>query len=223
VAPKKLPAESYPLYWPEGWPRTKFRDHSKFQVTLGAAVQALAGQVRLIARGSPSVISSNIPSRADGLPYANASEPDDPGVAVYWFDARANETRVIACDRWRRVRDNLHALDLSIGALRGLSRWGASEIVTRAFGGFKALPAGTPDMSVVKRPWREVLQMPATKGLAWPVVIDIARGQHRRLAVLAHPDSGGSHEAMVALNEALVDADAEREKDGTPDGCWSQS
>lgn len=208
---KRLPAEALPLYWPEGWPRTPAlkRRRAVFKTSLGSAIADLAREVNLLAAGGAMVVSSNLRTRRDGLPYASEPEPDDPGVAVYWFDARSKEQRVIACDRWDRVRDNMHALELSIAALRGLSRWGASEIVSRAFTGFKALPAGAAPPAPTVRPWRDVLGMPPTDGLEAPIVLDIARGIHRRLAQSYHPDRGGSTAAMAELNAALDAAETE--------------
>ena len=86
------------------------------------------------------IISSNMPVKRDGLPYANRKDPEDPGVAVYFKLNR--EEKCFPCDRWDRVADNIHAIGLSIAALRGLDRWGAEHMVDAAFRGFKALPAG---------------------------------------------------------------------------------
>jgi hypothetical protein len=52
---------------------------------------------------------------------------------------------VIACDTFREVRLNIAALVTSIRAIRALERVGTSAILERAFKGFSALPAGTPE------------------------------------------------------------------------------
>lgn len=44
------------------------------------------------------VISSNVPTRLDGLPKLNARVPDDPGVALYW--KKGKDTRCMAIDRY---------------------------------------------------------------------------------------------------------------------------
>lgn len=94
--------------------------------------------VQPILHRSQDVLSSNIELRRDGLPYANRPEPDDPGVAVYFmYDG---EPRVFCCDKWDRVQDNMHAIGNTIGAIRGMDRWGVSDMLPRIFRGFQALP-----------------------------------------------------------------------------------
>ena len=68
-------------------------------------------------------------------------EPEDNGVAVYFN--RKGKQQCIPCDKWDKITDNLHAVGLTISALRGLDRWGAKEMVDAAFTGFKALPDNT--------------------------------------------------------------------------------
>jgi hypothetical protein len=184
------------LQWPAGWPRTlaSQRRRARFGTNFGAAVRGLEAELRLLGATSV-VVSTGLPPRIDGWPRSG-SEPDDPGVAVYWTipciggDA---QQRVIACDTWDRVRDNLHAVELSVAAIRGLSRWGATEIVRRAFTGFAALPAARGDEW-----WREVLDVWADSTL------ERCESNYTALAKLLHPDvPGGSTEAMQRLNAAI--------------------
>ena len=187
--------ESYPLQWPEGWARSN-ASRSRFKVASFVQVRdRVLSQLRMLG-GANRVITSNLPVRLDGLPYAYAAEPADRGVAVYWVEA--GRERVIACDRWRNVRDNLHAIELSLDALRGLARWGTSSIVERAFAGFAALPPAAPE-------WRIVF------GLASAASMEDVDVVYRLLARTAHPDRGGSHEAMQRLNAARAAARAELE------------
>lgn len=134
-----MSVEAYPLQWPEGWPRTKRPTRARFNTSFAAARDNLFDEIRLM-RGRSVVLSTNITLRRDGLPYANQPQPDDRGAAVYWTTSDG-ESRCMACDRWDRVQDNIQALRLSIAALRGLDRWGSSEIVARAFTGFQRLEA----------------------------------------------------------------------------------
>jgi hypothetical protein len=65
-------------------------------------------------------------------------EPVDPGVAVYFV---RNEKQVVfACDKYDFLRENIHAIAKTLEAMRGIERWGASEMMERAFSGFKGLP-----------------------------------------------------------------------------------
>lgn len=130
--------EHYPLTWPTGWPRTKplKREKAKFEVSFAKARDELLDELHRLG-ACAVVISSNIPVRKHGLPYATYKEPSDPGVAVY-FRLRKKPT-VLACDRWLLARDNLRAIGLHIAALRGIERWGVGS-VEQVFMGYEALP-----------------------------------------------------------------------------------
>ena len=78
-----IPTEAYPLTWPTGRPRTRWPEVSRFDVTLGKAVKDISDEVSRMG-GSHLVLSSNLPTKRDGLPYANSRQPDDCGVAVYF-------------------------------------------------------------------------------------------------------------------------------------------
>lgn len=195
-------AEAFPLYWPEGWPRTEpgRRRRANFRLGKGAFARVrdqAIHEVKLMG-GRHIVLSTNIPLRLDGLPHANAREPDDPGVAMYWYDRNAKQQRCIACDRWDLVVHNLRAIEKSIEALRGLARWGSTEIVNRAFQGFAELPASGDD-------WRAVLGVPY--GERPP--LEAVKDQYRKLARAAHPDHGGSPHEMQRLNAAMEAAEKE--------------
>jgi len=186
--------EAYPLYWPENWSRTAphHRQRSRFNTSMGMARDGLLYEARLLS-GRNIVLSTNVPVRRDGLPYASAREPDDPGVAVY-FDLNG-EQRCIPCDKWDLVRDNLRAVEKTIGALRGLDRWGAKEMVDAAFRGFAALPPPGGH-------WTEVL------GVAHDATPDQIKSSYREKAKVLHPDAGGSVDQFQALQDAFKRASA---------------
>lgn len=80
-------AESYPLQWPTGWQRTPrpTRKRSSFGgrgagpgVTVAAALGRLHPELRLLG-ASTVVVSTNIQTRRDGLPYSGAREPEPGG------------------------------------------------------------------------------------------------------------------------------------------------
>lgn len=205
----------YPLQWPPNTPRTKPQDRrrsafgdakSKGQVSPYEAAKDLLHELELL-HASHVVITSLLPTRHDGLPYSDGRS-EDPGVAV-WCVYRGHE-RVFACDEWRTHGENMRAIALSIGALRGLSRWGMADVADRAFAGFAALPAGSGEEFVPKahRPWRDVL------GGVWPELENVellvlAKARHRKAIATAHPDAGGSHELAAELNTALAEAEQE--------------
>jgi len=146
-------------------------------------------------RASFVVLSTNIPLRRDGIPYAGQAQPQDPGVSIYFV--RNGKRLVIACDCWDRVEDNLHSINLSVGAMRGLERWGCSDILDRAFTGFAALPP--PEQ---KSNWWDVLGVDPRDSLAF------IETSYRNRARYAHPDAGGSTDKMARINCAIEEARA---------------
>jgi hypothetical protein len=201
---------AYPLAWPPGRPRTPShrRESSRFHGTTArpststesgtyraraplamseSRRQLFAELARLGARRV--IVSTNVPLRNDGLPYADARRRvDDPGVAVY-FEIKGEKT-AIACDRWLSVAENMRAIAKTIEAIRGIERWGSGEMVRAAFRGFKALPP-------TERPWREILGLPIRD-----VTREEIESRFRELARISHPDTGGSHDVMANLTAA---------------------
>jgi hypothetical protein len=177
------PSESFPLAWPVGWPRTRSPRRSAFKGwTNYSARTEITDELKRLG-ATAIMLSSNIPVRLDGLPYSNAREPADHGVAVYF--RIKGEPRVLACDKWDRCADNMVALAKHVEAIRGQLRWGVGSL-EQAFGGYRALPA-----VAAKRQWWEVLGIAAQA--------PTAEVEARRIALLerCHPDRGGG-----ALGEA---------------------
>ena len=204
-----LEADAFPLHWPTGWPRTARPENTnRYKVSFASARDTLVQELKRMGVRE-LVVSTNIPLRSDGLPRVNSSEPHDAGVAVYWIESSkaagqsALLSRVIACDRWTRVRDNMRAVGLAVAALRALERSGATQVIDRVFQGFAALPA---DAGVARpaRPWREVLGL-----LDEPLSREALRQAYRRAVLRAHPDHGGSVQALSAVAAANAAAEAE--------------
>lgn len=178
--------EAYPLTWPAGRQRTRWTEASRFRITLGKAIKEVQNEVGRLG-GVSLIISSNLPLRRDGIPYANSSQPEDRGVAVYFTYKK--RPMCFACDRWKNVEENMWAIAKTIDALRGIERWGSGQMVEQAFTGFTALPA--PEA------WWQVL------GLKGPnVPRDEIEQTHRRLAMQHHPDRGGDADKMARINRA---------------------
>src|SRR3954462_6607154 len=113
----------YPLTWPIGVKRTPDygRGAGPNQMPSGKIRQQLAYELDMLGVGY-AVISPDVAVRRDGLPYANQTQPDDPGVVLYF--TRHGDEIAMACDRWRTVDANLRAIGLNIEAIRGMERWG---------------------------------------------------------------------------------------------------
>lgn len=113
--------EGYPLQWPTNRPRTQRRARSRFDMSLARARDALFEELARMDAKAP-VLFTNLALRRDGLPYANQNEPTDPGAAVY-FTLKGRQV-AFSCDRWDLVCDNIQAIRHTLGALRGIKRWG---------------------------------------------------------------------------------------------------
>lgn len=180
--------EAYPLCWPVGYPRVERPQSARFDTTFAKSRDAILAEVRRFG-GRECIISSNIPTKRDGNPYANFSQPSDRGIAVYFTYQR--EQVVFACDKWDTCQDNLQAIRKAIEAFRGLERWGVSDLLKRAFTGFKALP----EKSSIKSWWEELeISANATQ--------DEIKKAYYRLASVCHPDKGGSREEWDKISEA---------------------
>lgn len=206
--------QAYPLKWPEGWPRIKapWRKPSSYfrNLTPFKAKQTLVWELeRLDARHI--VISSNAPLDRFGqvAPDALGRTLPDPGVAIYFMLEK--QEIVMAQDLFDQPYGNVRSLALAIEAMRALERHGGGTMMKRAFNGFAALPPpgaqpGGP------RPWREILEVecPANPdGATREAFLMMAEARFKTKARKAHPDAGGSTDAMAELNGALEAARAE--------------
>lgn len=202
---------AYPLAWPTGWPRAKSRRRASFGhrgrgVSLARATEETYRQLgRMGVPDWQTVISTNVELRLDGLPYSNRKTPDDPGVAVYF--RLGDDPRVLACDTWDTVEDNLWAVTKHLDALRGIDRWGVGSI-EQAFSGYAAIPASAGGAG-----WWSVLGI--ERDGATPEAISSA---FRTLALQRHPDHGGDGAAMAELNDARSAALRELNDGGRRDG-----
>lgn len=195
-------AEAFPLDWPDSWPRSEGQDKARYQTEFGKARNHVIKQLDLMG-ATYIVISSNVPLRNDGLPYATfgGRRYDDPGVAVY-FHWRG-DPQVVACDNWDHVKDNMRAIGLNLEALRMIERTGVTELLRRAFQGFKALPPAS-DLPVrepvVHRPWYIVLEVAETASR------EVINAVFKAKAKVLHPDAGGSDDEMSELVTARQEA-----------------
>ena len=187
---------AYPLVWPVGWPRCQNPQYSQFKTSLAKARDGLMRELELLgARGI--VISSNAALLKSGEIAGRQPRLGDTGVAAYFTLGR--DQKCIPCDKWVLIEDNLRAIELTVGALRGLERWGAKEIVSAAFQGFQALPASTEGAA-----WWRLLEVAPD---ASEVEIEAA---YRRLVKSHHPDAGGDADTFRRLTAAYQQAKGRR-------------
>jgi hypothetical protein len=199
----------YPLSWPQGWKRThrSQRERAPFRssrqssyvngqgqevrttnakaLTVADAIKRLSGELGRLG-ATDEILSTNVKTRLDGLPYSNQQEPEDVGAAVYFKLKR--KPRCLACDKWNRVADNIAAIAQHIDALRRIDRYGVGTM-EQAFAGYAALPPSADD-------WRSVF------GLNGGATMQDVETKFRALAIEHHPDRGGDPAVMSKLNAA---------------------
>lgn len=183
-----MSVQAYPLHWPQGFPRAKYRENSRFRSSYDTALGNVQKSLRLFAQESGrklehAIMSSNV--TLTGL------SGNDPGVAV-WFVWDGLQV-CIPCDRYLTVAENLQAIHHVIEARRVELRHGTLALVRATFTGFKALPA--PE----GKHWRDILGLRPTTGQITKGDVESA---YRKLALEHHPDKGGTAEAMAELNAA---------------------
>ena len=193
---------SYPLCWPDGWPRVTFRRDSPFKRSCSYAARhhsmdevrrALSSELNLLG-ASKVILSTNVELRLDGLPYSGRRAPLDCGAAVY-FTFKGKQV-ALACDKWNRVEDNVWAICKHIEALRGQQRWGVGSI-EQAFRGYMAIPERTSGSA-----WWNVL------GVTINATTEQIQEAYRAKAKLCHPDLGGTDAEMAQVNLAYEEAQA---------------
>lgn len=198
-------AEKYPLQWPIGYPRTKYPKRSRFGAQpFGKTRDEIFAQLKLLLSWEERksiVLSTSVPLKIDGFPYANYRQPDDKGVAVYF--QYKGESVVLCCDAWNKIEHNMWSIAKTLEAIRGIERWGVSDFLKRSFTGFNALP---PKQEEQKFDWWIVLryqQIPGRQSWDWAGV----QAQYKTLAKKYHPDvAGGSTKEFQLLNAAYEEA-----------------
>lgn len=182
----------YPLAWPDALPRTERKASSQFRTSLSAAINNVKKSLAAFGGDTGKPVSEvSVTSNVAGIAF---EAPKDSAVAV-WFQWDG-ALRCLAVDRYPKVEDNLQAIHHILEARRTEMRHGGLHIVRQTFKGFVALPAPAG-----KHSWRDVLGLSGS-----PTAEQIAQA-YREKAKTAHPDSGGTNDAMAELalarNEAM--------------------
>lgn len=178
--------QQFPLQWPPGRGRNYNPKNSQFKTSLSDASASLYGELSRLG-ATNIVLSSNMKYREDGLPYSRQPNIEDTGVAVY-FSYKGSQM-CFACDQYILLKDNVQAIRKTIEAIRGIERWGSSDMMQQAFRGFEQLPAPGNDH------WN-VLKISKTRNKQ-----EIDRA-YRTLCKIHHPDNGGSSEEFAKLVDA---------------------
>lgn len=185
-------SEAYPLSWPAGWPRTESGQRSagaRFKTTFDRARKKMMHELRLLGATSV-VVSSMLPVRGDGMPYASAlrQRQPDPGVAVYFM--LNGKPMVMARDAYDNMTANIASIAHAIAHMRGLERHGGATMMDKAFSGFVALDS--------KPHWKSVL----TWGDHVPTTMQNATANYRQLAKAAASNEARLLELNLAIDQA---------------------
>lgn len=199
--------DAYPLDWPIGWPRATTHHRAPFHAkeqnpsmswktsrrrTVGEGRDHLLHELKLLG-ARKVVISTNVPnSRRDGQIPSDAPNPKDCGAAVYFV--LLGKPRVLACDKWDRLADNLTALAKDIEAQRGRIRWGVGSL-EQAYAGYSNLLS-----AVERRSWWQVLGFKERPSLT------MAEHVWEGLIAMHHPDKGGDANVAAEINAAIQEA-----------------
>lgn len=166
--------------------RSTRREKGSFRTTLSNAIKNVQDSLRLFGNDSGKGLSSVVISSNVTL---GASKPTDTGVAV-WFTWDGLGV-CIPVDRYESVEANLQAIHHIIEARRVELRHGTLALVRASFQGFRALPSPS------KKDWHSILGVSPTQ-----VTKGGIEAAYRERAKVAHPDTGGSQQAMAELNAA---------------------
>jgi hypothetical protein len=209
----------YPLSWPFGWKRTPaaLRRPSPFKeatdvtrrryngsdyenvivpgqktVTLRVACNRLEEQLERLG-AKDEILSTNVELTLGGEPRGDRREPADVGAAVYF---RLNgKDRVLACDKWKTVAENICAIANHIDAIRRVDRYGVGTM-EQAFAGYDRLPAPSEENRAA---WRKTLGFhPMTT-----VTADDVNINYKSLAKAAATDQSRILELNLAREAAL--------------------
>lgn len=199
-------ARAFPLEWPPHRARTRERKYGKFKsqgadgwmaaVTVSQAYKRAIAEVERLG-GQYPVLSSNLPQNRDGSPRSD-SRPVDGEVGVCLYFGLKGQPIALACDTYTDVAQNIAAVAAHLEATRAIERHGVAT-AAEALQAFAALPP-PPDVKP-KLPWWEVLGVVRDR-----VDADEVRAMFKVKAMKAHPDRGGTADAMSDLNVALEEA-----------------
>lgn len=170
--------------WPETKPRTGSRSESPFR-----RPSVDREQVEIETELGRWGLRKFIISKNNQRIYAG-----DPACAVWWLDRRG-ELRVLACDKYQTLGANMHAIRLTLEAMRALERWGAYTAEQAAEGArLLALPA--PEGA----DWRRLLGF--VSGLPSDKQLVLVEHSYREMSRAAAGDDARQRTLNLAIEAA---------------------
>jgi hypothetical protein len=184
----------------EQWPNapTKNRERSRFDSTYTQTLVLLERELNQLKAKDVYIHLwlSFEQIKQDGTPYANA-KPTQPGVIIS-FTGKHGLVKM-PCDTFDRWHDNLRAIALSLEALRKVDRYGCAQ-QGEQYRGWLALPPATSNIQTPQDAANFFAQYCDFPPHAIWRNLDVAYKQAVRKC---HPDTGGSHELFIRLQQAL--------------------
>ena len=190
--------------WPG--PRTRARQSSPFRASWSVTLELLRKELRALRAKDVLLQTFHTDNqiRQDGLPYANARTPDDPGV-ILTFESKHGPLS-FPCDTYRDWQDNVRAIALAMEKLRAVDRYGVTK-TGEQYRGWKALPGagGSSDTMTAQAAAELVARLAGNSTVRGADLLEhehLTKGALRAAARTAHPDTGGSVETFQRLQVA---------------------
>lgn len=127
----------------------------------------------------------------------------DPAIAIWWEHPKDRSLRVLACDQFETMGENARSIYLTLDRLRAIERYGAYTAEQTIEGARLALPPPEP----AGERWWDVLAPDGAEPSdvrRWPLLA--IEAVYKTKVEKAHPDRGGSAEAMSRLTNAIAEA-----------------
>ena len=189
--------------WPRKitpWDQRRSPFQAGFQTTLSQLdreLRHLRAEVAII-----QVDANRLDARQDGI-IRESTTVKSSGV-ILTVNRAGKPPLTMPCDACRRWQDNLRAITLTLEHLRGADRYGVTASGEQ-YRGWEALPP--PGASVTAMTRAEALDLIAKwSGIPQSTIETNPRLRptaFREAKFNAHPDKGGTHEAAVAVDEAV--------------------
>jgi hypothetical protein len=191
------------------WPGTPSRrENARFRTHYNDTLDKLETELRHLKARAIVVAAfyTREQIRNDGWPKAN-EKPSNPGVIVSFTTPTGALS--FPCDRYWYMEHNLHAIALSLEALRAVDRYGVTKSAEQYRGWQQIAAPAAPAFSTKEEAARFIWRYSdGISGFTDPgkIIFDVdLRGSaYRQAARRLHPDAQtGNHELFVKLQQAL--------------------
>lgn len=182
--------------WPGGVSEMhRDRQHSPFRAPFARTAEELGRELRMLG-ARRVVVEIALEERdfrtTDGLPRAQ-SRARHPGVVVSIADSDHGSMRY-ACDKFRTWQENLRGIAKGMEAQRLLARYGIAERGEQ-YAGWKQLAQTTMSTAEASAILRRHAAIDADEAMD-------PRAMYRRALQRAHPDHGGTTDALAEVQNA---------------------